>query len=81
MQNHSNKHFPMNGKRKQVTHKPFVRGTEDQKGLHTDTVMYGCNECTRIITTYELRYFYHFENYRLQLSVYKNKSELFIFCT
>ena len=36
MQNHSNKHFPMNGKRKQVTHKPFVRGTEDQKGLHTD---------------------------------------------
>ena len=61
MQNHSNKHFPMNGKRKQVTHKPFVRGTEDQKGLHTDTVMYGCNECTRIITTYELRYFYHFE--------------------
>jgi len=61
MQNHSNKHFPMNGKRKQVTHKPFVRGTEDQKGLHTDAVMYGCNECTRIITTYELRYFYHFE--------------------
>ena len=43
MQDHSNKHFPMNGKRKQVTHKPFVRGTEDQTGLHTDTVMYGCN--------------------------------------